>query len=75
MEMKWIPTAERLPEQSGDVIVSYVDDEGEPCGMMIVHYSAKHRKFNARDEHSPHAAFDGVTAWMPAPEPYREETK
>lgn len=63
---QWIPVTERLPEESGLYIVTNVGRWAEPVGT---------RYFNVREDGgfwSGHPG-DKVLAWMPLPEPYRED--
>ena len=66
--MTWIPCSERLPEEDEDIIVTYVDDE--ETRIIPVNYG----KGTWYD-----CIFDTalnpikVIAWMPLPDPYREE--
>lgn len=70
MKTNWIPTSERLPEESGKVLVCLAYG----C-INVVNYSVKHRKFNNYDDcpEFPTRAFENVVAWMPLPEPYKED--
>ena len=82
---RWIPCGERLPEEDVNVLVSYRYKEGEgdtshsniaitSYGQMyfggnkvgIYHWRAPFKYFHNNYE---------VIAWMPLPEPYREEEK
>ena len=70
----WIPVGERLPEKSGHYIVTEkvfrLDDR------------AHKGRYNTRVEQVEYsngkwqmASFFEVTAWMPLPEPYKEESE
>ena len=62
----WIPVTERLPEESGLYIVTNAGRWIEPVGT---------RYYNIRADGgfwSGHPG-DKVLAWMPLPEPYRED--
>lgn len=66
MEMNWIPVTERLPEESGRVLVRLCYG-----GILIVNYSAKHKQFNSFDylPHNENNTFSkAVIAWMPLSE-------
>ena len=64
----WIPCSERLPEENTDILVTYVD--GEETRIIPVNYGLGTWYDCIFD-----AALDPlkITAWMPLPEPYREE--
>ncbi len=62
----WIPVSERLPEDNGCMLVTIDDaiefgkyEDGEWSIWVCEHWD----KWGAK----------GVTAWMPLPEPYRED--
>ena len=81
-EQRWIPCSERLPEKGeyGKVLVTYIPSGGTLWTTVIIaHYSdlmgiakpsfhignvGKNDFINITEQ---------VTAWMPLPEPYREE--
>ena len=59
---RWIPVAERLPEENTDVLVS-VDENSDDCGMHVCdYYDGKFLRADA-------GYIWGVTHWMPLPEP------
>lgn len=64
--MNWIPVSERLPETSGDYLVTTASGD-----VNVLEFSAKHSTFNASDlqKYPKHAI--AVKAWMPLPEPYK----
>ena len=68
MKNNWIPCSERLPEESGKVLV--YDKSGT---MLIVNYSKKHNQFNNYDEFEKtpisEYLFKDIIAWLPLPEP------
>lgn len=66
-KMNWIPVSERLPETSGDYLVTTVHGY-----IKLLEFSTKYSIFNASDlqEHPKYAI--AVKAWMPLPEPYKE---
>lgn len=65
--VEWISVADRLPEKSGDVLIfiPYTDELMEGRGYLArVHYSAKHKAFNAYDSsEAPSSAFTDVMFW------------
>ena len=81
-EQRWIPCSERLPEKGeyGKVLVTYIPSGGTLWTTVIIaHYSdlmgiakpsfhignvGKNDFINITEQ---------VTAWMPLPEPYKEE--
>lgn len=69
MKSNWIPVSEKLPENSGEYLVT---TKLARAGIMM--FSAKHKKFNTYDRTSDEDAkyfAISVIAWMPLPEPYR----
>ena len=60
-EPKWIPVSERLPEENMWTICQ------NNAGAMMI------GKYNIEFGWMFPAYFDGIVAWMPLPEPYREE--
>ena len=65
-EPQWIPVSERLPENNGCMLVTIDDaiefgkyEDGEWSIWVCEHWD----EWDAK----------GVTAWMPLPEPYRED--
>lgn len=64
---KWVSVAERLPENSGKYLVF------THAGIIeVLHYSVKHRAFNAFDSLPDSAGSIRVRYWMPLPEPPKE---
>lgn len=63
---RWIPTCEKLPEPDTDVLVTYIIDADN-----TVFYTAVCWHFNGVWVCEGERHF--VIAWMPLPEPYREE--
>ena len=58
-EQRWIPCSERLPEY-GEAVLTINEDEDYEINHII-------------DEDNGEWFCDGVIAWMPLPEPYRED--
>lgn len=65
MENKWIPVSERLPEESGDYLVTMCSG-GE-------YYDVDTSYFCFLDEGGAEWLESGVIAWQPLPEPYKED--
>lgn len=59
---KWIPCKERLPEKEGYYIVSLVAYNGRPFADADDYFIDGWNTFGGR-----------VVAWMPFPEPYKED--
>lgn len=66
----WISVKDRLPEESGYVLVHCSEPKGYIRGVQ---YSAKNKAFNASDDSNAESAFTDVTHWMPLPEPPENE--
>lgn len=58
---QWIPCSEWLPEYGESVLCYFGTDEDFGVNHII-------------DEEDGEWFIDGVTAWMPLPEPYKEES-
>ena len=76
-EHQWVPVTERLPEVDENVLVSYhfdADTEFPPFDGVTISYWT-----GVKNHNIPHFADMGdactILAWMPLPEPYREEGK
>lgn len=72
-DLRWIPTSERQPDGTAEVIVTIDEGDGYPCiaRMRFVTDDVtgeKRRVFDDGNDYSP----EQVSAWMPMPEPYRE---
>ena len=81
---QWIPVTERLPEEDVEVLISYRYKEGEGdtshTDVDITTYGQMYFGGNKVGNHKhwrpPFEYFASnyeVVAWMPLPEPYREE--
>ena len=66
-ENGWIPVSERLPEASGTYQVTCMD------GRIYRSTYAKFQSKLKRWELTGARAYWKVTAWMPLPEPYKED--
>lgn len=68
-EWQWIPCSERLPEEKGEYLVTY-----HPCYWDNVEDEIKVGidTFRGRTTWAK-KKFQRVIAWMPLPEPYKEE--
>lgn len=50
--LKWHKATEELPEKSGEYLVAQISGlTGEILYVMTSNYSARHKAFNASDEH------------------------
>lgn len=70
----WIPVNERLPKNSGEYLVSVIDDEDEDYKHIGVAYFAHPNDYDIdKGEWRELMMDEKVIAWMLLPEPYRED--
>lgn len=68
-EQRWIPCSERLPEYRTEVLT-------RSSGGFIEIQSLEESYYGYwENQHGDWSDFDEVVAWMPLPEPYREESE
>ena len=69
---QWIPCSERLPEEEEYILLSFANYTGLDIGRY--ENDGENDKFYPGDEEETYASYGLiVNAWMPLPEPYREE--
>ena len=69
-EPKWIPVSERLPEDGQNILVTYkTTDKIHPC--QYHDDGSRNPWYSYIDQCRAH--MNVILAWMPLPEPYREE--
>lgn len=73
----WIPVSERLPEKDGRYLVTFkygikvcMVGYGS-CRRTVLGYPIGHGWYSL--EEAQYYAKDGIIAWMPLPEPYKED--
>lgn len=66
--LQWIPCSERLPDREGEYLVTW----GTINVMCVLHYD---QWGDWTDEYDNIMDGSNVIAWMPLPEPYKEENK
>jgi hypothetical protein len=81
-EQRWIPCSERLPEEYGEFLVTMTEKaKAKDLGFDIDETYIRKMRYNSNGWQLPRhipswineAVKDEVLAWMPLPEPYREE--
>ena len=69
---KWIPISERLPEEEEYILLSFANYTGQDIGRY--EHDGENDKFYPGGDEETYAHYGLiVNAWMPLPEPYREE--
>ena len=69
-EQRWIPVSKKLPEDDENVLVTYkTTDKIHPCQY---HDDGSHNPWYSYIDQC-RAHMNVVLAWMPLPEPYRED--
>ena len=69
---RWIPISERLPEEEEYIFLSFSNYTG--LGIGRYEKDGENDNFYPGDEEEAYASYGLiVNAWMPLPEPYREE--
>ncbi len=75
-EPRWIPTSERLPKDSGEYLVSVIDEYNENqryYKAVEVAWFAHKKDYDIKESEWRELGIDEtVIAWMPLPKAYRE---
>lgn len=77
MEMRWTPVTEEAPPKTGRIIIS-IGSTDYYRGIAYVEYVKGAKKYHTVLETLQAGRWyepEIITAWMPAPEPYRETAK
>ena len=70
-ESHWIPCSERLPEV-GKYVLTCISEFEDGC--MGIDFLEKHIDgLHWMNDHGDLTDLEAITAWLPLPEPYREE--
>lgn len=69
-EHEWIPCSERLPSEDGDYLCTIPLDADETYTEVLTFHKGR---FYEDDDEWGATYHDDVLAWMPLPEPYRED--
>ena len=75
-EPRWIPVSERLPDNSGNYLVSVIDGSGEDDDYEAVDVAwfAHKKDYNIKESKWQELGVDEtIIAWMPLPKPYEPQ--
>lgn len=72
-ELHWIPCSERLPEDDTLMLVNYIDNRPEALDIWIGWHAIENVWYIDGEAHSKEYGNE-VIAWMPLPEPYKENS-
>ena len=74
-EPSWIPVSERLPEDSGEYLVSVIDEEDANYKQVGVAWFSHKKDYAISESEWRELGIDEtVIAWMPKPEQYKAES-
>ena len=71
---QWIPCSERLPERLGEYLITALSNPSKNPISSAGYYHERIKEFGTFDRGGNWEKWD-VIAWMPLPEPYKEENK
>ncbi|WP_303168276.1 DUF551 domain-containing protein [[Ruminococcus] lactaris] len=68
----WIPCSERLPED-GQTVLAYIGGRHNSCNYLCACHTVEEYTDRWRNARTGFAILCEVIAWMPLPEPYKED--
>lgn len=73
-KVSWIPVSEKLPEDSGEYLVTVIDEDDETYKHTGIAWYAHPKDYDVKEGDWRDLMIDEVViAWMPKPKPYKPD--